>query len=67
MNYLVIGLLVSIGFGIGKIFTDILSEIIFMRLHENQTYKVICKNTDDKNKSSKKQKMAIGFCTNRMK
>ena len=64
MHYLIIGFLVSIGFGIGKIITDILNEVIFARLHNNNIYRIICKK--DCNRPTKK-KYAIVFNANVVK
>ena len=58
MHYLIIGFLVSIGFGIGKIIIDILDEIIFSRLHSNNMYKIICNKSCDE---PTKKKHTIGF------
>lgn len=66
MNYLLFGLLASIGFGIGKILTDILGEIIFSRLHKNDVYRVICKKNDI-TKAEPMKKVPIGFHANNMK
>lgn len=43
MEYLVVGLLVSIGWHGGKLVYKLVEEIMFTRLHANDTYAVICK------------------------
>lgn len=65
MNYLVIGLLVSLGWYIGKLIVDgIITEILFTRLHQAEWYlTVVGKSKDTSNRKSKSTKMKIGFYT----
>lgn len=42
MVYFMIGLLIALGWGLGKLFIDILVEITFERLHRSQQYMRIC-------------------------
>lgn len=60
MNYILIGFLISIGFGLGKIIISIMEEIIFNNLHEANWYKFINRKPDKKKKKHA-EKTKIGF------
>ena len=62
MNYLLIALLASIGWHIGKVVFEVLGEVIFMRLHKTKWYAVVTgKETLSSSRNSKSTKMRIGF------
>lgn len=62
MNYIIIGLLLSIGWHSFKLIYEILSEIIFCRLHKADSYAVVCgKTTKNSNKVTSTVKTKIGF------
>ena len=64
MVYLIVGFLLSIGFGLGKVFTDVLSEIVFSRLHKSNRYRVICKKEAINDGGVRgKKRFPIGFCS----
>lgn len=68
--YLLIGLLVSIGWHFGKLLFDLVSEIMFTRLHKNETYAAICKKTPEGPRPNIqdgqiRKNMPIGFTANR--
>lgn len=42
MKWFVIGLLLAIGWGLGKLFIDITYEVVFERLHRSDRYKKLC-------------------------
>lgn len=64
MFYLIVGFLLSVGFGLGKVFTDVLSEIMFSRLHKSNRYRVICKKDAVNDGMAKgKKRFPIGFCS----
>ena len=68
MEYLVIGLLVSIGWHVGKLVYKLVEEIMFTRLHANDTYAVICKKMPPNpkpNVTKIKPNQTIGFKVNR--
>lgn len=72
MNFLTIGFMLSVGYGLGKILTDILSEVVFSRLHKSKSYRGICKRDDgrgvagDGGAEVNKKKFPVGFCANRV-
>ena len=62
MVYLVVGFLVSVGFGLGKVLIDVLSEVVFSRLHKSNRYRVICKKDAVNDGMAKgKKRFPIGF------
>lgn len=65
MELIKAGFKVAIGFGVGKIVTDILSEVAFSRLHRNDTYKSLCMRKEVRAEESETEsKSPIGFCSN---
>ena len=65
MELIKAGFKVAIGFGVGKIVTDILSEVAFSRLHRNDIYKGLCMRREVRvEESETKSKSPIGFCSN---
>lgn len=60
MNYILIGFLISIGFGLGKIIVNILEEITYNNLHEANWYKFINRKPCKK-KKKRTEKTKIGF------
>lgn len=59
MIYFMIGLLLAIGWGLGKLFIDIIYEVTFERLHKSKRYMRICgrKTNEEPNNVDRK----IGF------
>lgn len=65
MELIKAGFKVAIGFGVGKIVTDILSEVAFSRLHRNDAYKSLCMRKEVRvEESETESKSPIGFCSN---
>lgn len=65
MELIKAGFKVAIGFGVGKIVTDILSEVTFSRLHKNDGYINLCKRREVRvEESEAESKSPIGFCSN---
>ena len=48
MQYLLIGLMSSVGWHIGKLVYKLIEEIIFNRLHSTEWYAVLCKKAGKK-------------------
>lgn len=46
MNYLFIGLMVSVGWHVGKLVYSLSEEIIFSRLHATEWYAILCKKQE---------------------
>lgn len=58
MKYLLMGLLASIGWYLGKVFVAVIEEVMFSRLHDSKWYAILCKR---EKKDEKIKKSRIGF------
>ena len=67
MNYLLIGLLFGLGFGISRVCLNIIEEIIIERLHNSDTYRNICRHKQMNTKTKKQpyKRTEIGFTSER--
>lgn len=62
IEYILIGLAISIGWHFGRVIFGVLEEIIFERLHRSKWYKIVVGRMSINNKESNKNcKMKIGF------
>ena len=62
IEYILIGLAISIGWHFGKVIFGVLEEIIFERLHKSKWYKIVVgRMSINEKESSKKLRMKIGF------
>lgn len=61
VNYFLIGLLISIGWGIGRTITCILDEVAFESLHRFKPYRWLIDKTKSKNKNNSYHETKIGF------
>lgn len=65
MKLIKAGFEIAIGFGVGKLVADVLSEVTFSRLHRNEAYKKLCMRSDVRvEESETESKSPIGFCSN---
>lgn len=65
MKYIVIGLLLSIGWHIAKVVYEMAVELLFSRLHDAKWYRIIAgkeSRTSNKSNDPKTVKNQIGFC-----
>lgn len=62
MEYVLPGLLLFIGWHAAKLIFEIISEVLFCRLHETNWYRILSgKKPKEKNEKSKGDKSRIGF------
>ena len=63
MKYLIIGLLISIGWHIGKLVMSIVWDIVDRRIHRSKLYSILIGKHDKKKKSNEsgEVQMRIGF------
>jgi hypothetical protein len=61
MDYIIIGVLLAIGWFIIRFVYDVVSEIIFCNLHHSELYAAICGKRQKKNVKKKEPEKRIGF------
>lgn len=61
MNYLLIGLLLSIGWGLGKTITNSLDEVIYKSLRRTRWFNKLTSNSGTKSANKRYSDTKIGF------